>query len=213
MPLLNLGLLRIASFRRGSIVATLFFFTAPFYLLFALERQDGAGLSALQTGLAILPYGVGLFLGPLASAPFVGRFRHLLLPLGLAVEVAGYAAVAAVVALGGGGVLLVAVVFIAGFGQGIAMPRLFNTAMQDVPAAQGGVAAGVVNSMLQVGAAVSVAAIGTLFFAVLGSATGPSAYGRAFGIAMIAVVAALAGSAVLSIPLRRARLSRTVRPT
>lgn len=213
MPLLSPGLLGIASFRRGSIVATLFFFTAPFYLLFALDRQDGVGLNALQTGLAILPYGVGLFLGPLASTPLVDRFHQRLLPFGLVVEVAGYAATAAVIAAGKGGPLLVGTVFIGGFGQGIAMPRLFNAAMQDVPPAQGGVAAGVVNSMLQVGAAVSVAAVGTLFFAALDGGAGPAAYGRAFGIAMIAVVIALSGAAILSFPARRPGLSGTVRAT
>jgi hypothetical protein len=45
---------------------------------------------------------------------------------------------------------------------------------------------------------VSVAGIGSLFFAVLGSGTGPAAYAHAFGVAMIAVVAALAGAALLA---------------
>ncbi len=198
MPLVDLELLALRSFRRGCWVATLFFFTSPFYLLFAIERQDGAGLDPLHTGLSLLPYGIGMFLGPLASAPLLGRFRTRLLTIGLAIEVAGYAATAAAVALQAAHELLVGTVFIAGFGQGIAMPRLFNTVLQDVPPRQGGLAAGVMNSMLQIGAAISVAAIGTLFFAVLGGGTGPAAYAHAFGIAMIAVVAALAGAAVLS---------------
>lgn len=205
MPLLSLSLLRISSFRRGSLVATLFFFTSAFYLLFALERQDGSGLDALHTGLAILPYGVGLFLGPVASTPWVRDLGNRLLPIGMAIQVAGYAATGAVVAFEIGGWMLVATVFVGGFGQGIAMPRLFNMALQDVPPAQGGVAAGVVNSMLQVGAAISVAAIGTLFFAVLGEATGAAAYAHAFGIAMIAVVAALLSAAILSAVPTRAR--------
>lgn len=111
---------------------------------------------------------------------------------------AGYAATAAAVTMQAGRWALVATVLIAGFGQGIAMPRLFNTVLEDVPARQGGLAAGVVNSMLQIGAAISVAAIGTLFFAVLAGATAPAAYAHAFGISMIAVVAALAGAALLS---------------
>jgi EmrB/QacA subfamily drug resistance transporter len=198
MPLLDLELLAVKSFRRGILVATLFFFTSPFYLLFAIERQNGAGLDPLHTGLSLLPYGVGLFVGPLASAPLLGRLSHRLLTIGLIVEVTGYAATAAVVALQLGTGLLIATVFVGGFGQGIAMPRLFNTVLEDVPARQGGLAAGVVNSMLQIGAAISVAAVGTLFFAVLGSGTGPTAYAHAFGIAMIAVVAALSGAALVS---------------
>ena len=72
MPLLDLELLAVKSFRCGILVATLFFFTSPFYPLFAIERQDGAGLDPLHTGLSLLPYCVGLFVGPLASPPVAG---------------------------------------------------------------------------------------------------------------------------------------------
>jgi EmrB/QacA subfamily drug resistance transporter len=198
MPLLDLELFTVKSFRRGILIATLFFFTSPFYLLFAIERQDGAGLDPLHTGLSLLPYGVGLFVGPLASAPLLGRFRHRLLTIGLTIEVTGYALTAAAVALQLGRLPLVATVFIGGFGQGIAMPRLFNTVLEDVPGRQGGLAAGVVNSMLQIGSSISVATVGPLFFAILGDANGAADYAHAFGIAMIAVVAALGGAALLS---------------
>ena len=60
MPLVDLALFRIASFRRGVLVAMLFFFfTTSFYLLFGLYQQEGRGVEPLQTGLAILPYGSG----------------------------------------------------------------------------------------------------------------------------------------------------------
>ncbi|MGC8477367.1 MAG: MFS transporter [Acetobacteraceae bacterium] len=197
MPLLDPGLLRLPGFRRGVLVAGLFFFTSPFYLLFALERQDGAGLGALGTGLAILPYGIGLFLGPLATGPLVGKWP--LLTLGMAIEVAGYAAVGGAVAFGVPAPLLTAAVFVAGFGQGIAMPRLFTLVLAEVPAHQGGVAAGVVNSVLQIGAALSVAAIGSVFFTVLGGGQGAAAYAHAFGVAMVLVVAALGGALLLTL--------------
>ena len=61
---------------------------------------------------------------------------------------------------------------------------------------QAGVAAGLVSSTLQIGAAISVAAIGSLFFAALGNGTGRDAYAHAFGIAQSATSAAL----LLSIP-------------
>jgi hypothetical protein len=46
-----------------------------------------------------------------------------------------------------------------------------------------------------------VAAVGSLFFGALGGAHGESAYAHAFGVAMIAVVAAL-GLATLATMLR-----------
>ena len=84
---------------------------------------------------------------------------------------------------------------------GIALPRLYNVALGHVPPDKAGVAAGVINSLMQIGSAISVAAIGSLFFTVLGGASGEPAYAHAFGVAMIAVVTAL-GLAMLATMLR-----------
>lgn len=198
-PLLDLDLMRIPSFRRGVIVGTLFFFTTAFYVLFAIYQQEGYGTDPLFTGLAILPYGIGLFVGPLVTAPFV-RLRPWLLTIGMAIQVAGYAGVAAAIVAGRDDWPVMLTVLLAGFGQGIAYPRLFNTALGDVAPHQAGVAAGVLTSTLQIGAAVSVAGIGSLFFAVLGESTGRTAYANAFGIAQAVVSAALLIAMLLSIP-------------
>ncbi|HEY1934119.1 MAG TPA: MFS transporter [Acetobacteraceae bacterium] len=201
MPLLDLSLFRIASFRRGVLVATLFFFTTSFYLLFSIYEQEGRGLDPLQTGLAIVPYGLGLFLGPFAGAP-LERLRTKLLALGMSVQVAGYAAIAAMVALGLAGWPTTLAVFVAGFGQGVAFPRLYTTTLGEVPPQQAGLASGVVNSGLQVGAAVSVASIGSLFFGVLGNAVDERAYAHAFATAQTVLTGALFVAMLLAIPRR-----------
>jgi MFS family permease len=202
MPLVDLALLRIPSFRRGVLVAALFFFTTSFYLLFGLYQQEGRGMSPLAVGLAIVPYGVGLFVGPLISAPLV-RLRPRLLSIGMAIQVSFYTVVGLLVALGVEGWPLTAAVFLAGLGQGVAFPRLFATVLGDVPAAQGGVAAGITNSAMQIGAAISVAAIGSLFFMVLGGATGERAYAHAFSIAQWAATAGLFLAMLIALPPRR----------
>jgi MFS family permease len=202
MPLVDPGLLRIPSFRRGVVVAALFFFTTSFYLLFGLYQQEGRGLAPLEVGLAIVPYGAGLFIGPLISAPLV-RLRPRLLSIGMGIQVTFYTLVGALVAFGVDGVPLSAAVFLAGLGQGVAFPRLFATVLGDVPAAQGGVAAGITNSALQIGAAISVAAIGSLFFMVLGGATGERAYARAFSVAQWTATAGLFLAMLIAIPPRR----------
>jgi MFS family permease len=202
MPLIDLDLLRIASFRRGVLIAALFFFTTSFYLLFGLYQQIGRGMQPLAVGLAIVPYGVGLFLGPLATAPLT-RLRPWLLPAGIAIQVTFYLAVGGLVLAGVSGVVLLGAVFLAGFGQGIAFPRLFATALGEVPPAQAGVAAGVVNSALQIGAAVSVAAIGSLFFSMLGGNGGERAYAHAFAISQWTLTAGLFLAMLLALPPRR----------
>jgi MFS family permease len=210
MPLVDLGLMAIPSFRRGVLVGTLFFFTTSFYLLFSLYEQEGRGTDPLQTGLAILPYGIGLFAGPLASAPLVA-LRPKLLALGMAVQVSGYAAVGVFVALGLPGWAVALAVLVAGFGQGVAFPRLYNTVLGEVPAAQAGLASGIVNSALQVGAAVSVAAIGSLFFSLLDPAGGERSYAYAFAAAQGTLTLALFAAMLIAIPPRREGVARRVR--
>lgn len=209
-PLLDLTLMSIPSFRRGVLVGTLFFFTTAFYVLFAIYEQEGYGTDPLFTSLAILPYGIGLFVGPLVTAPLV-TLRPWLLTIGMSIQVIGYAAIAIVIALGYDQMPVVLAVLLAGFGQGIAYPRLFNTALGDVPPHQAGVAAGVLTSALQIGAAIAVAAIGSLFFAVLGQGSGRDAYAHAFTIAQAATSTALAVAMLLSIPRRALDRSRASR--
>jgi predicted MFS family arabinose efflux permease len=182
-------------------VATLFYFTSPFYLLFGLYEQEGRGTDPLFTGLAFLPYGIGLFVGSMGSAPLPEWLRPRLLTIGMVIQVAGYAAVGLGVAYEVVPGLVTLAVFVAGFGQGIALPRLYNVALGRVPPDKAGVAAGVVNSLMQIGSAIGVASIGSLFFAVLAGGHGESAYAHAFAMAMIAVVAAL-GLAMLATLMR-----------
>jgi MFS family permease len=202
MPLVDMALLRIPSFRRGVLVAALFFFTTSFYLLFGIYLQEGRGMAPLAVGLAIVPYGVGLFAGPLITAPLV-RWRPWLLSIGMGIQVTFYTMVGALVALGVDGVALPGAVFLAGLGQGIAFPRLFATVLGDVPSAQAGVAAGITNSALQIGAAVSVAAVGSLFFTVLGPGTGERAYAHAFSLAQWTATCGLFLAMILTLPPRR----------
>jgi MFS family permease len=204
MPLVDMRLLRIPSFRRGLLVAALFFFTTSFYLLFGLYQQEGRGMAPLQVGFAIVPYGLGLFAGPLISAPLVG-LRPKLLVIGMGIQVSFYTLVGILVAAGVDGLPLSAAVFLAGLGQGIAFPRLFATVLGDVPPAQAGVAAGIVNSALQIGAAISVAAIGSLFFVTLGGRTGERAYAHAFAIGQWTATAGLFPAMLIAIPSRRRR--------
>jgi hypothetical protein len=132
----------------------------------------------------------------------VPRLGNALLPIGMGIQVAGYAATGLAIWFGLDGWPVFLAVLGAGFGQGIALPRLYNAALGDVPPHQAGVAAAVINSALQIGGAVSVAAIGSLFFTVLDGGTGRAAYAGAFGIAQAATTLALFASMLLSISSR-----------
>jgi MFS family permease len=199
MPLLDPALLEIGSFRRGLVVAPLFFFTSPFYLFFSLYLQAGLGEGALAAGLAVLPYGVANFIGPMMATRAGPRLRRWLFGLGMGVQILAYAAVGLCAATQTGGVPLFLALFVGGFAQGVAMPEMINFILADIPAKDTGLAAGAMNSTLQIGSAISVAGIGSLFFTVLGDGTSAAAYGHALGIAMAAICAALIGSLLLGL--------------
>ena len=103
---------------------------------------------------------------------------------------------------------VVLAVLLAGFGQGIAYPRLFNTTLGDVAPHQAGVAAGVLTSALQIGAAISVAGNRQPVLTVLGQGSGRDAYAHAFGIAQAATTAAPVIAMLLSILRRVPRLGQ-----
>ncbi|HEX4194659.1 MAG TPA: MFS transporter [Stellaceae bacterium] len=200
MPLIDPSLLRIKSFSRGLIVAILFFFTMPFYIFFSLYLQAGLGEGALAAGLAVLPYGVANFLGPLSVTRAPPALRRWLFGLGMGVQiVVGYAGVGLCAWTQTGGIPLFIALFAGGFGQGVAMPEMIHTILGDVPPAHTGLAAGAMNSTLQIGVALSVASIGSLFFVILGGGSGAVAYGHALGITMAAICVMLTGAMVLGI--------------
>ena len=205
MPILDAALLKVRRFRRGLLVALLFFFTSPFYLFFSIYLQAGLGQGALTAGLAVLPYGVANFLGPMLATRAPTAWRRYLFGVGMVVEIIGYASVGLCGATQTGGALLFAMLFIGGFGQGIAMPEMINTILADVPHQYTGLAAGIMNSTLQIGSAVSIAGASGLFFTVLGDGTSAAAYGFAFAIVMATVVAALTAAVLLGLWNARAR--------
>ena len=55
------------------------------------------------------------------------------------------------------------------------------------------------NSTLQIGAAVSVSSIGSLFFVILGDGTSAADYGHALGLTMAAQCVMLTGSLLLGL--------------
>jgi EmrB/QacA subfamily drug resistance transporter len=203
MPILDVALLKIESFRRGLLVALLFFFTTPFYVFFSIYLQAGLNETALAAGLAVVPYGIANFVGPMLATRFPAAARPYVFGIGMALELLGYVGFALVAAAQISGWPLFVTIVVAGFGQGIAMPEMINAVLGDVPRQHTGLAAGMMNSTLQVGAAISLPAIGTVFFAVLGNGTGPAAYGHALAVAIACQIVCLGLSMLLGLRQKR----------
>jgi MFS family permease len=171
------------------------------FFLSSLYLQHVLGASALETGLAFLPFTVIIGLAAHVGSQALGRFG------GRSVVVTG-------LLLTSGGALLLALapdqadylphilpgLLVIGFGIGFVLISVQVTAMADVTHDDAGLASGLMQTAHEVGAAMGVAVLAT----VATSATGgfPAGFGDAFATAA-AIAAGLAGLALLTVPAIR----------
>jgi len=201
-PLLELRLLEAPSFRIGVLSALILYGVISFFFLLSFYLQDGLGLSAIDSGLAFTPLAVA-FAASSLGGPRLGARRSERLPeAGAALAAIGLLATIGVVSGGSGGSVspeLLAALVVVGAGMGMAIPGLINLSLRAVPAADAGAASGLLTTSQQIGNALGVAIVGTIFFSELGSGTGTGAYGHALCAAMaMQAVLALAAAGLVS---------------
>lgn len=200
-PLVVPALLQTPSLQRGLAATLCFYALAAFFLTFSIYEQVGLDCSALHAGLATLPLGVGFLLGPLIS-PWVVRWLGAATPTaGMVLEAVGLFGMAVAVSHNLFG-LFTPALFLIGLGQGIALPTLVRAVIDRVEVKCAGLAAGLVNSVLQISAALAVALIGGLFYAVLAGRMGLVPIAHAFTVALVCMGASLLLAALLAWGLR-----------
>ncbi|WP_087721870.1 MFS transporter [Pandoraea sp. PE-S2T-3] len=166
-PMLPLGLFRHGVFS-GSTCASMASAFVFYGLLFvvSLHFQQARSYSPLQTGVALLPMTVMVAAGSLLAGRIAARFgpvRPMIAAFG------GYAAGA----LGLGFVtsdmpygFAILPMLAIGLASGVVSPIATAPALETVPAARAGVAAAVLNTARQAGAALGVATFGSLLAAL-----------------------------------------------
>ncbi|HKT91661.1 MAG TPA: hypothetical protein VJS18_05740 [Paraburkholderia sp.] len=168
------------------LVATLFFYSlAPFFMMFAIYAQRSLGLAPLEVGLRILPVGIGFLIGPLLN-PLIARQFGYRAAAGMAIEGRGLLWTAMLVhdeRLHS----LNASLFLIGFGQGVALPALVRRNVECVDRRWSGLAAWLVSSVLQVSAALAMALLGGLFFALAGPDSSSTHVARAFATTVVTI--------------------------
>lgn len=207
-PLLDPGALRAPGLGRALLIALLFYSIGSFFQLLSVYLQDALHMTALQAGIVFLPFGAGFLLGPLAT-PFLRRLcgAHLN-PVGMGLEVVGFLGLAGLIAATSTGAHptpkpLAALLFVVGFGQGLALPTLMRMVTGRAAPALAGMIAGIASSALQLSTALSVAVIGGIFYQVLGARTDPAAITQALIAAILCIAFCLAAGVALSITLVR----------
>lgn len=213
-PLVDMTLMRQPRFAQGGLLVLLIYSTASsFFLCFALLTQTGFGLSPFQAGSLFVPCSVAFVVFSLAAPRLVARHGTLAIVAGALIYAAGFAALIAQVRLAGAGLViahLIPVLILIGAAQAMIMTPLINLVLGFVKERQAGMAAGVISTLQQVGAALGVAAVGVLFGAALraGPEDQEALYASAFTAAM-AYNAAAAMLAALLLVLMGRRLQQT----
>lgn len=182
-PLIYLKLFKDKKFVTGLAVIFLFNNTASFFMLYPVYLQSGFHWTVLSAGLAVLPYAAGFFIGPLLTAVLARKYNDHILTIGLTLLCIGFILSAGVLRYEPlPGPLLYGALCCAGVGHGIVMPVVVRLVLADIPVATAGLAAGIVSTAIQLGSALGVAVIGTLFFSILPFVAN---YTEAFMIALL----------------------------
>jgi MFS family permease len=214
-PLLDPTALRAPGLGRALLIALLFYAIGSFFLLFSVYLQGALHFSALSAGLVFLPFGAGFLLGPLSTPVFRRIFDAYVNPIGMGLEVVGFVGLAWLIVATPAGVRpppvsLAVILFMIGFGQGLALPTLMRMVTGRVAPALSGMIAGIASSTLQLSTALSVAVIGGIFYTVLGAQSDPAAITQAFIVAILCIAFCLAAGAGLGITLARQPKSPTL---
>ncbi|MEB2502244.1 MFS transporter [Burkholderia anthinoferrum] len=213
-PLLDPAALRAPGLGRALLIALVLYSIGAFFLLFSVYLQNALHVDALSAGLVFLPFGVGFLLGPL-STPFCARVIGAYVnPFGISLEIVGLVGLAGLIDATPVGMPLAAAplaaaLFVIGFGQGLALPTLMRMVTGRVAPALSGMIAGIASSTLQVSTSLSVAIIGGIFYATLGTHQDPASIAHAFIVALLSISFFLAVGAALGISLARAPAAHT----
>ncbi|MEV0435400.1 DHA2 family efflux MFS transporter permease subunit [Nocardia sp. NPDC050413] len=168
-PLLDVRLFAIDSFRKGNVVTLLvglgefgIIAVLPLWMQFALDY------TALQAGLALVPLAIGSFAASGASFAMtvsaLGQVR-----IGLLLEAAGLALLGLFAAADASWWSIAVALFVYGIGVGFATAQVTNVVLADVPAESAGQGSGIQSAARELGSALGIAVLTTVFFSTLGS--------------------------------------------
>ncbi|MFD9720724.1 DHA2 family efflux MFS transporter permease subunit [Streptomyces sp. NPDC059076] len=167
--LMDVRLFSIASFRNGNVVTVIIglgefgiIAVLPLWLQFTL------GYSALQAGLALVPLAVGSFVASGASFGMTAKVSPLdQVRIGLVLEVVALAWLGLMAATDSSWWSIALVLFLYGIGVGFATAQVTHVVLAEVPERSAGQASGMQSAFRELGAALGIAVLTTVFFTTL----------------------------------------------
>ena len=169
-PVITPSLFTRRGFVVGLVVTGAFFasFTG-FQLAITLLLQLGLGWTPLATGLALIPWALGLAVAiGLGGAVLAERFGRSSVQLGLSLGVIGLLGLWWTLVHAGAGLtawITAPTLAVIGFGSGLVFIPLFDHVLGDATVEEVGTGSGMLNAVQQFANALGFAALGTVFFA------------------------------------------------
>ncbi len=211
-PLVAMDAFGAPGLLRGLAAIMTLYALAAFFLTFSIYLQDALGLTALQAGLAVLPFSAGFLVSSTASPVFGRWFGRASSSVGFALSATGLAATGLIADATPGLMpplpFMLPALTLVGLGMGMSIPTMVRVVVERVAPHRAGLVGGLVNSAMQVSAAIGVAALGGLFFSVLGARTDPAAITHAFAVTLLGVAACHATGGLLAAGLGQPRPRR-----
>ncbi|QKW11166.1 MFS transporter [Streptomyces sp. NA04227] len=188
-PLVSPALLKLRGYRSGNLVFLAFFAcNAGLFFVLAVQLQSGLGYSALEAGLLFAPLGIAFTAVSLFVPKIVAKLGLHILTAGYGLNALGYL-VLLLTALAAGddvnGPMLIPALVVIGTGQGLGVSPLLGSALAEVPPQEAGSAAGVLETVGQLGMSVGVALVGLLYFSTLDDSTTQHDYAHAFTVTLV----------------------------
>ena len=166
--LLPLHLFGIRGFSAGLVTQSVFQGSlAGFSLVTIVYVQAGLGFSAFDAGLILLPFSIGAFVGTGVSVPLGLKVGKTVCLAGALLQAIGVWWVMRIVERVGDDLTrwsLTMPMLLAGVGLGLLVVPLVDIALATVPETEAGAASGTYSTFQQVGAALGIAVIGSVFF-------------------------------------------------
>ncbi|MEU9864027.1 MFS transporter [Streptomyces sp. NPDC047971] len=202
-PLVPPSLLGLVSLRRGlALVVPFSIGFGGFMFVIAVALQQGLGLGAVISGLALVPMAVAFFGASLAGPRLVRRWGTRIVTVGGLLQALGIGLLALAAWRSWPDLSawsLLPGMAVAGLGQGLQQPVLFRVVLSDVPAERAGVGSGVLVTAQQSALALGVATLGSLFLSLAASGS----MGTALTVTLLVQLAAVVLTVLLSLRLPR----------
>lgn len=215
-PIFDPALLSIRVFAIGLSASVLFFSgIGSFFLTVSVYLQNGTNRTAWQTGLVILPYALGSIITSGLGVALAAKAGRALLIIGSLTIAASQLVLWALVKDGNDPEYwsLALALLIGGLGLGLAAPILVNVVLAGIPGRNAGAAGGVLSTVNQIGGAVGIAVLGTMFFTtVTESANGVpilADYSHALSIVLVVSAVLYAVTALVMLALPKAAATHT----